>query len=158
MKKEFGEIGLQRATSLLQMGLAGTRRPVDELIERLSESDGTGWFRAAIKRGPFGVRVAASIKQSDKGAERVPDLETLIAAKQESKQLLHRAADKDAWLVGLASYLLAIASAAVHHKSVISATPAEELSGSLLDLATVAPEPWSDLLGRAALVVGGERA
>ncbi len=152
--KEFNDMGLHRATSLLQMVLAGTRRPVDDLIERLSETDGSAWFRAAIKRSPFGTRVAQSIKTSD----AAPDLETLIAAKQDSKQVLHRAADRDAWLVGLAGYLLAIASAAVHHGAVISSTSSHELAGSLLDLATVAPEPWSDLLGRAALVVGGPAA
>jgi hypothetical protein len=77
------------------------------------------------------------------------DLEALILAKEQCKEPPEGPGVR-ASLVRQAGYFTAIAAALVHHGQRICGRPMEELTPILLDLASAAPQPWSDLYCRAS--------
>lgn len=135
---------------LFQMGISTPQRPIDHLVHRLSGPGSSAWLGDALRmpqvgctgdpesglaRGRFNIREIDAIKERCKTAA-LTDVDTLVR------------------LATTAGYYIAIAAAAVHHHRLISSQPRGELSSMLLDLGSVAPEPWATLLGRAALELG----
>lgn len=137
----------ETVTRLLQLGLAGPRRPVDALVDRLSMPDGASWFTQSLQRHPLKNIGDAEATLVHGRA----DLVALERLKEASKRLLHDAINENDRLTGLAGYFLAVAAALRHHNRIICSRSAEELHSVMLDLAAVAPAPWSDLLSAAAL-------
>ncbi|MBX3365518.1 MAG: hypothetical protein KF866_12240 [Phycisphaeraceae bacterium] len=134
-------------TRLLQLGIAGPRRPVDALLDRLGAADGPAWFAQLLQRHPI-RQIGDPLQTLVHGRVDMTALERL---KEASKRLLQDAISENDRLAGLGGYFLSIAAGVEHHGRNISSRPAQELHVVLLDLAAVAPMPWSDLLASAAM-------
>lgn len=139
-------VSLDRASVLLRFGITRPRRSVDALIERLERSDGPTWLDAALATGPL-----TGLGGPTAFARGTAPLESIHRAKDRGKELAAHAREPEERLAGLAGYFVAIAAALAHHGSAITTRPIDELAPMLLDLATVAPSPWTELFGRAAL-------
>ncbi len=146
-RSKDGRLQGSTVTKLLQLGLAGPRRPVDALIDRLNASDGATWFSVALGRHPI-KQIGDPVLTLVHGRADMTALERL---KDASKRLLQDAISENDRLTGLAGYFLAVAAGVEHHARNISSRPPTELHGVLLDLAAVSPAPWSDLLAGAAM-------
>ena len=124
----------------------GRRRPVDELIDRLSEADGDRYFRGTLMPGlqrAYGPAI-------DRLVERSASLDDLITIKQQAKAL-HAAAESEAQrLIAMAGYFFAVGTALILFNKLICSRPRAELQPIMLDLATVTPPPLSEIIERAA--------
>jgi|GEM_PF-1216227 len=138
-----------QAKRLLAMALT-KRRPVDRLIDRIAASDGHGWMRTALALPTFtrAGDLASALVQGGWTTERMNQF------KNECKQLTGASQDERSRLAGMLGYYLTVAAALVHTGRNLSSQPKIELEAVLLDLAEAAPQPWSDLLARAALTLG----
>lgn len=139
-------------TRLLELGIAGPRRPLDALIDRLSAADGSSWFAGTLEGAPFGGADESHRGLID-GASPLDDLESL---KNEGKRLLASGMAERERLAGLSAYFLAVSAALAHHRTNISSRPPHDLSDALLDLASVLPSPWSGMVARGAMRLTGE--
>ncbi len=150
---EFANLSELDASRLFQIGLCGPRRPVDALIDRLSQLDGHHWLDSALSTG------TASMFEDPENAliRGSATLDQLKRMKEEGKSVIKRSRDRETRLNALASYFLAIAAAMVHHRNLICSRRRDELNPVLLDLASVAPGKWSDLLSQAALTPDSPR-
>ena len=134
-------------TRLLELGVEGAKRPVDELIDRLLQTDGHRWLARNLEIWP----IAAFGSPQTLMCEGQATLDQLDAIKGESKDLLSRAHDRDARLAAVMGYFFAVAAALAHHGRLISSRPRRELDPILQELAEVTPKPWSQMLARATL-------
>jgi hypothetical protein len=142
----------EQASTLLKLGLAGPRRPVDDLIDRLTKPDAADWLFAALEAGPVrGMGSPSSLLAHGKAT-----LAQLESIKERSKAALKAGIDSDMRLAGIAGYFLALAAGLFHHHKLIGGRERTELNAVMLDLASVAPEPFSRLLSEAAFVRTGE--
>jgi hypothetical protein len=135
-----------RSYRLLKLGLTQPRRPIDELIERLSRDDGATWFLGLCQRQPLNLFGLAN-EALPGGRASVAQLTEL---KETGKRML-RESGTDSRLIGMATYFLAVAAALANHGALICSRTREELDPVLLDLATVLPGQWSEMLGRATM-------
>ncbi len=134
-------------TQLLALGVTRQQRPVERLIERLVAPDGAGWFdlqtrtpimsscgdpAAGLVRGAWGLVQVDRFKDACK-------LKALTDP------------DTSARLTALAAYFIAIASAIVHHRRLITSQSPRELEEVLAELAGATPEPWSGLFAQAVV-------
>jgi hypothetical protein len=144
---EFANLTELDASRLLQLGLSGPRRPVDALIDRLSQLDGHRWLESALTVGP------ASVFEDPENAliHGRATLDQLKQMKDGGKSLMKQSRDRETRLIAIAGYFVAIAAAMAHYGNRICSREREELNPILLDLAAVAPNKWSELLSRAAL-------
>jgi hypothetical protein len=135
---------LETATRLLRLGLSEPRRPVDDLIDRLGAADGATWLEGALERvlGDLG----SAREQLVEGRATIAQL---ASVKEHSQTLLRAGPDADSRLAGIAGYFLALAAALRHHGHALSSRGRDELDAVLLDLATAAPSPFSELLSGA---------
>ena len=148
----FSNLGRAELSRFMQMGLIGPRRSVDELVDHLARDNAHTWLARMLKVRPIAA-FGSPRQQLYKGCAT---LEQLTTIKQESKELRKRARDQDTRLCAILAYFLSIAAALVHHGALISSRTRGEIDPILLDLAEVMPRPWSNLLGRAALVNYGD--
>lgn len=137
-----------QATRLLSLGLSNDRRPIDDLIDRLDEPDGARWLERVLTARSADVNAALTPALSSPQT----NLALLKAVKERGKTLVKETASGESRLEGLAIYFLALAAALVHHQRLISRQRMAEVRDVMLDLAAVAPTPWSDLLTRAAAI------
>lgn len=144
-----GESNGPSSHRLLKLGLTEPRRPIDDLIERLSRADGATWFQALCQRPPLSSlnALGSAGEGMIQGRASVAQLTEL---KEAGKQLL-REPGPEARLTGMAAYFLAVGAALANHGALICSRPRAELDPVLLDLATVLPGPWSDMLCRATM-------
>ena len=135
------------ATSrLLDLCLPEERRPVDDLIDRLRAPDGASWIGAAI------ATLARDDEPVDESIVEVPrDMPRLVAIKNTGSRLAGNRVDPEVRMTGIAIYFIAVAAALVHHRELISSRDREEIDGILVDLGDAMPEPWGDLMSRAAM-------
>jgi hypothetical protein len=143
-----------RTTSaLLRAGRKGPMRPADELAARLEKADSNQWLQIALHSAVPGIDAGASVEDMLCGGKADPS--QLATLKDHGKRLLKNAMTDNERVTGLAAYFLAIAAALQHHGTLVGARnesgPREELQDVLLDLAASAQEPWSTMLGEAAL-------
>ena len=141
--QELTETGVTR---LLTLGLAGPARPVDELIDRLLQNDGHRWLSSALGSWPLAAH-GSPRGQLCEGRATVDELRSI---KNDSKDLLKRARDREDRLAGLLGYFFSVAAALAHHGELITSRPRAEVDPTLLELAEVTPGAWSKLLSRAA--------
>ena len=132
-------------TRLLNLGLGGLARPVDELIDRLLQHDGHRWLSAALRSWPLAAH-GSPRRQLCEGRATVDELRSL---KNESKDLLKRARDREDRIVGLLGYFFSVAAALAHHGELITSRPREEVDPILIELAEVTPGAWSQMLSCA---------
>lgn len=143
---DFSNLGASDASHLLELGLSGPKRPIDRLIDRLSQPDAFLWLEKNLLSGPAGAFGDPLVYL----VEGKATLDQLIAIKQTSKSLLGASPGDEANLTALAGYFFAVAAALVHHQTVICSRPRDEMTTALLDLAAVAAEPWATLLSDAS--------
>jgi hypothetical protein len=134
------------ASTLLQLGLDGPRRPVHGLLDRLSEAGGAAWLESALSRVCEDLGTPRELLVEGRAS-----LEQLTTIKDRSKRLLRHADDGEASLAGVAGYFLSIAAGLRHHGALIGSRGRSELDGILLDIASVAPSPYSEMLSDATL-------
>lgn len=144
-------VGTDRAhvSRLLALGLRGPRRPVDRLIARLELPGASEWVDGALRSlkcrsdsDPVGVRELLL----DGG-----EIAAMRVLKDRCKKDASNGTEGEEALEPMLGYFLAIASGLAHHGELISTIPRGEIDAVLLDLASVMPEPWADLLCRATL-------
>jgi hypothetical protein len=162
------------ASVFLRLGMSGPRRPVDDLIDRLRQPDGGAWLIKALENGSLnGLGSAASllgqgeitIEQCVKVKERS---KAMVASDRHSREggnpeaarvpqgpdarlRGHDETGHDARLAGIAGYFLSIAAGLRFHDVLLTTRERTKLAETWLDLAEVAPEPFSTLLSEAAL-------
>ena len=145
----YQEIDHSRANRLLGVGLGGDPRPVDELIGYLSSGIAAKWLEFALDHGPM--------KEIGPAREYLLDgratADQMRLAKNQSKRLLKKATTSQERLAAMAGYFISIAASLAHHRVVSSDRPYADIRNVLIDLATALPEPWSDMLGRATIVL-----
>ena len=138
------------ANEMLKMGVSDARRPIDRLIERLNAPGGPAWLVDTLRLPVWAMREEPEVALA-RGRLSLAALDTL---KERCKQAAFTDPDSNLRLAATGGYYLAIAAAAVHHNRLITSLPAEELATAMLDLGEALPEPWTSLLGRAALLLG----
>lgn len=129
-------------TRLLSLGVKSTGGPVDELIERLEDEDGTEWFARWLESQdppPEPARLLA-------GDISLQEIEGLVSR---GKAALGSARSREDRIEATILYFLALASGIVHHGRVLTRTSRSELDGVLVELASALPAPWAELLERA---------
>lgn len=125
---------------LLRLGLR-PERPIEALVERLEQDDGTSWLVEAI--ASHGLTLTHDHVLS--GAA----LSELEALKESAKRRNSVQATLETQHQALAGYFLAAAAALAHHRTRISSATPAELHEAFLELAAVAPPAWRDLLTTA---------
>jgi len=168
-------LGDFQTANLLRLGFGGQSRPIDRLIARLEADDGVHWLASALTEIPIVVAAPGTwfarsgsgltahdvfigsgpveSRKADRPGGRPPaeqHLATLRAIKHRCKQIVSSPRNEEQMLVGTLGYFLTVAAGALHHRVQLSSRPADELDAALLDLASVLPEPWCDLMNAAA--------
>lgn len=137
-----GAVG--RTARLLELGRTPPRRAVDLLIEDLHHHPDSHHLEDLLTTGP--LQSLGPLRECLIGGSA--DLDALILAKERCKQPPPGPGLRNS-LERQAGYFTTIAAALVHHQQRICSRPMEELTPILLDLASAAPQPWSDLYCRA---------
>lgn len=145
--KKFGDLSGDRATKMLRLGVVGPRRGVDDIIDRLRTPDGWEWWNGCMSELGEGSATDAA----DRLVKGSATIEFLLQAKELHKRLMAAGNPTPKRLASMAAYYACLAAAVVHHGRLISGQPVEQLSDALADLAASTPEPWSDLIGKAAI-------
>jgi hypothetical protein len=134
------------ATRLMQLaGAPQERRPVDDLLDRLSAPDSSAWFHAALKTNLLGgdpqlaERLLRGTAQGDE----------ITALKQHVKHVAGSTNQREEWLTGVLCYFLLVAAGLAHDGVLRSSRDPQEMRECLLELATAVPSAWADLLTRA---------
>src|SRR5262245_15329956 len=120
--------------------------PSSILRQRLAELDGREWLEARLRMAPFALLGNPTAALVD-GRASLAELEEL---RLRCKRITAQATSRDLLLAAVAGYFFAIGAALLHHRRYTSSQPIRELREILIDLATVADEPWSSFLSRAA--------
>lgn len=138
------------AQEMLRMGVSDARRPIDRLVERLRSPGGPEWLLDMLRQPIWSIP-----EDPDNAIARGRmSLAGLDGLKERCKLAAFSDPDSNLRLAATGGYYLAIAAAAVHHNRLITSLPQDELANALLDLGEALPEPWTALLGRAALLLG----
>ena len=150
---KFNELHPERATRMLRLGVVGPRRGVDDLIDRLRTTDGWQWWETCMGELGEGSSKDAAARLVNGEA----DLKFLTAAKERHKSTMGSGNPAPKRLASMAAYYACIAAALVHHKKAITGQSPELLSEALADLAASTPEPWTGLIGKAAMLSGKKK-
>ncbi len=146
-KRPFEDLGGDRATKMLRLGVVGPRRGVDDLIDRLRTPDGWAWWETCMgELGEGSAKEAANRLVLGKG-----DLNFISSSKERHKAKMGSGNPAPVRLAAMASYYVCVAAALVHHKKTITGQDSDLLSEALADLAASVPEPWADMLGKASI-------
>lgn len=146
-KPSFSDLGGDRATKMLRLGVVGPRRGVDDLIDRLRTPDGWNWWNQCMSELGEGSAPDA-IARLVKGEATI---EFLIQAKELHKTLMAPGNPTPKRLASMAAYYACLAAALVHHNKMITGQKPELLSEALADLSASTPEPWNDMIAKAAM-------
>jgi hypothetical protein len=150
----FDDLQGDRATRMLRLGVVGPRRGVDDLIDRLRTPDGWQWWESCM--GELGEGSAADAAKRLVNGEA--DMKFITAGKERHKATMGAGNPPPKRLASMALYYVCISAAVVHHDKLITGQSAELLGEALADLAASTPEPWSDLIGKAAAAVTRAKA
>lgn len=138
------------ANEMLRMGVSDVRRPIDRLVDRLRTPGGPEWLLDTLRLPVWSLQDDPETAIA-RGRLSLAALDSL---KERCKLAAFSDPDSNLRLVATGGYYLAIAAAAVHHNRLITSLPQDELANALLDLGEALPEPWTGMLGRAALLLG----
>ncbi len=134
------------ARKVLNLGIKGPHRPVDDLIRRMRQFDGSQWFAICMTmlfNRPSHDLVAAS---------PLP-LDQLVEMKERSKTMVAEAASSNESREALARYCACVAAALSLHKATISSRPVMEWINLFVEIADAAPPTWRPLFEDAAVVL-----
>ena len=141
----------EQASRLLRLGISDAARPVDDLLDRLTEPDGPSWLAGVLTDGPTGSYGCP--EQSLAGG--AISLEQLRSLKQQGAELASSASSEVARLTALVCYFFAVASGLAHFGHNLTSRSGSELIPILDDLAAVTPPIWAALFKRAVAVLSG---
>ena len=96
------ELTSDQTAQLLQVSLTGASRPVDVLVERLSQRDGGAWLQRSL---------SALLTEQDLQIlhDDQPAAETVATLKKRAKRHLDEASDQQSHLAALMCYCLTVA-------------------------------------------------
>jgi hypothetical protein len=129
-----------KATRLMAQGLSEAGASSHSVANRVAAAGGAAWLGRIYTEAMGGWPPGPAIP--------LPDL---LALKDRCKRKAEESADAEACLAAHAVYLYCIAAAIVSHGCLISARSREQVDDALVDLASVAPEPWRRLFMDAAM-------
>lgn len=140
--------GLDAATALqvLNIGLKGPQRPVDDLIRRMRQFDGGQWFSICL------TMLFARASHDLVATTNLP-LDRLVELKERSKTLVAEASSSNESREALARYCACVAAALSLHKVTISSRPVTEWISLFVEIADAAPPAWRPLFEDAAVVL-----
>jgi hypothetical protein len=142
--EDFDGLTPADASRLLRLGMNDERRPIDDLIDYLNEAPTKDRLTGLLSHETFGLEEPhKDLVDGQASAERLRDVKDM------SKVLYKRGKNREERMTGMAGYFLSVAAALAHHQQRICSRNREELDQLLLDLAEVAPDPWSTLLNQA---------
>ncbi len=147
------DISPDLATRMLRLGVTGPRRGVDDLIDRLRTTDGWQWWESCMSELGEGSAKDAAARLVKGGY----DLKQLTTAKELHKSRMGSGNPVNTRLTSMAAYYACIAAAQVHHKKSITNQNPALLAEAMADLAASTPQPWSDLIGKAAMLLSKEK-
>lgn len=125
-------------TRMMRLDARGTRRGVDDVIDRLRQPDGWEWWALAMGGFPPSESATDATKA---------DVEHLGRAKEHHKAALQ--VHGPARVGSIALYYACIAAGLVHHRKRLTSQPSEPLAEAFLDLSASTPEPWAAVFKRA---------
>ncbi|MCH8148208.1 MAG: hypothetical protein IH987_09495 [Planctomycetes bacterium] len=134
------------ASKLLKLGMTVPEHPVDRLVKRLRESDGSEWLTVALRELPEAISGAAENWLLDPSSS----LAQIKRFKQRCIDLASKTDSEESWLIAMVGYFFAIAAALAHHGEIISTRKRDEVDGALRELENVVPDPWRAMLTTAA--------
>ena len=137
----FEDLDGERMSRLMKLGMGGAS-PVDELLDE-APAQLAGHVAHMLTRGPL-----KESEQDQLVAGGLP-VERIKALREHGKRVLSNARRRGEREQATLAYLLAVASALVHHGTLISSQSAEELEQPLLALSELLPNPWNNLMLRA---------
>ncbi len=149
IRRGLTAIGPEQASRMLRVGLAGPERPIDRLLDRLSDDDGAAWLRDVLSDGALAILDSVVAARRD----RTVTVEALTTLKEQCKSAVVGRRDPEASLRAMVGYFFAIAAAIAVFGTIISSRGADELEPILTDLASVTPPDWSSVFERALSVV-----
>lgn len=134
------------ARQVLNIGLKGPQRPVDDLIRRMRQFDGAQWFGMCM------TMLFNKPAHDQLSAEHL-SLEQLVDMKERSKTMVAEAASSSESREALARYCACVAAALSMHKMTISSRPVTEWINLFVEIADAAPPVWRALFEDAAVVL-----
>lgn len=132
-----------QTAALLQVGLRGASRPIDDMLDRVNEPGGGAWYDAAV-RDRLGTETVQALR--DGNCDKAIILDTKAHAKQGSMN----AASQDESLQALAVYCLAVAAGLVHLDQLFSSQRPMQWADVLSELAGSADPDWREFFSSAA--------
>lgn len=137
------QLTTDQTAQLLAASLSQANRPIDVLVDRLSEPDGETWLSASLQR----VLDARDIELL--GGTSVSEAE-IAAVKSRAKRQLAQATNYQEHVAALACYCLSVARGLVSCNRLLSSRSGEEWAEFFADLAAELPAPWRETVSRAA--------
>jgi hypothetical protein len=137
------------ALQVLNIGLKGPQRPVDDLIRRMRQFDGSQWFNICLT-------MLFSKPSHDLVAAEPVALDQLVEMKEKSKTMVAEASSSNESREALARYCACVAAALCMHKVSISSRPVTEWIHLFVEIADAAPPNWRPLFEDAAVVLQNE--
>jgi hypothetical protein len=134
---------------MLRLGVVGPRRGVDDLIDRLRTTDGWAWWENCMSELGEGSAPEAAKRL----VEGQATLDFMAKSKERYKGTMGAGNPAAMRLASMAAYYVCVSAALVHHKKAITGQDSDLLSEALADLAASIPEPWSGMVGKAAMAV-----
>jgi hypothetical protein len=133
------------AASLMQLASVGEPRPIDMLLDRLTDPDGAQWFNQSIRRDSKASVLWPDGRYSSHGVT----LERMRSLKQHAK-VIAGAGGFESTLRGTGLYFTATGVARVVLDQRISSHDDTVLAPIFADLSEAVPSPWRELFDEAA--------
>ena len=135
-----------RTARLLTLGIAGPRRPIDDVLARLEQPGGRQWFADEIR----GLCAAHFGRPADALITGELSAAAIGGAKEAVKGEMADAPTHEQSLRLIARYFALVAAALAAHGERIASRSDLELEEALLDLATASPAPFDAMFRLAA--------
>jgi len=137
------QLTTDQTAQLLHASLSQSLRPIDMLVDRLSEADGGAWLNRSLRQ----VLDASEIEML--GGTAVSEA-AIAAVKSRAKRRLAAAPTHQEHVAALACYCLAVARGLVSCNRLLSSRSGEEWAELFADLAGELPPPWRETVSHAA--------
>ena len=134
---------------LLRMAATADHRVVDQLLDRLSNSNAAAWVASALELPPLDdprLRIVSVTERGD-------SIDALIMAKDYCKQFLAPGRSPAERLRGTFGYAICVARGLIEHDQLLSTQPTAEIQQLFIDLADVTRPPFADLFHDAGAAI-----
>lgn len=132
-----------QTAQLLHAGLSQAMRPIDMLVDRLSDEDGAAWLEQSLRA----ILTDSELRLLQDNGVTIAEI---AAIKLRAKQRAAGAPNHQEHLAAIACYCLAVARGLLSCDQLLSSRSGEEWAELFAGLAGDLPEPWRDMVSRAA--------